>query len=171
MTLKDYLEIYFTESSIMVIDEVIDPVKPNKVLTKSKIRNAGSNTAHKIRYKEFTTKKGNKVYVQFIDLRDNGIQIHFEVNNSFDDSDLQDIDVLKNVLYVVLKEVNAKKYNFIELNPKHRSSDDRNNKHIRFDIFKKLVTKYLSNYSDLYINRSDYGDSDTILLQRKSESD
>lgn len=149
------------------LSESISPKKPDKVLTKSKIKNSGTNTAHKIRYKEFTTKNNNKVYVQFKDLSDNGIKIDFEVNDSFDDSNLNDYDVLRNVLYVVLKEVNAKKYNLIELNPKHRSDSNRNNKHIRFDLFRKLVNKYLQDYSEYYVDRTNFGDSDVIILKRK----
>ena len=78
--------------------------------------------------------------------------------------------MLRNVLYVVLKEVNAKKYNLIELNPKHRSDSNRNNKHIRFDLFRKLVNKNLQDYSEYYVDRTNFGDSDVILLKRKENT-
>lgn len=151
------------------LKEVISPEKPNKVHSKSVIKNAGTNTAHKLRYKEFVTKNGNKVYVTFKDTFDDGIKIDFQVNDSFDDSNLNDVNVLKNVLYVVLREVNKKKYKRIELNPKHRSDLKRNNKHIRFDLFRKLINKNLNDYSEYYVDRSNYGESDHILLVRKQD--
>lgn len=151
------------------LKEVVSPEKPKKVYSKSVTKNAGTNTAHKLRYKEFVTKNGNKVYVTFKDTFDDGIKIDFQVNDSFDDSNLNDVNVLKNVLYVVLREVNKKKYKRIELNPKHRSDLNRNNKHIRFDLFRKLINKNLNDYSEYYVDRSNYGESDHILLVRKED--
>jgi seryl-tRNA synthetase len=68
-----------------------------------------------LRYKEFITLAGNKVFVHFKDYGGTkNCEINFETNESFSDKDLNDSDILKNVLFVVLKEVNSKKYDIID---------------------------------------------------------
>lgn len=150
------------------LDESITPKKPSKVLTKYKMKNSGLWSAHKLRYKEFVTSSGNKVFVHFKDYGGTkNCEINFETNESFSDKDLNDPEILKNVLFVVLKEVNSKKYDSIEIRPIHRTTY-KTNKHVRFDIFVRLIKKYFVDYNIELADKSNYGDMDTILLSRKN---
>lgn len=147
------------------LNESITPEKPKKVLTKSKIQNSGTNSAYKLYYKHFTTKLGNDVKVIFKPEYD-GIKIDFQVNDSFKDDSATDPEILKNVIYVVEKELELKKYNIVNINASHRTTDGKN-VHSRYEIFLKLIERYLKNY-ELEYSRKSSGNSDSIILKRKN---
>lgn len=150
----------------ITLNESISPTKPNKVETKTKIKDSGLWSKHKLRYKEFNTTKGTKVYVSFKDFGGNEeCEINFETNESFEDKELDDKEVLKNVLYVVLREIDNKKYKNIKINARH--SETGKNKHSRYDIFIRLIEKNFKNHSIENTYRSDFGSMDSILLRRK----
>jgi hypothetical protein len=153
------------EHSTNTINEIVAPVKPAHVKTKLKMKDSGTVWANKLRYKEFLTKKGTKVFVAFKDFGGNEeCKISFETEGSFAHKDLNDIDVLKNVLYIVRREVDRKKYKSIVIEPKVEK--DKANAHARFKIFKRLIQEYFKDYEIIAEYSSDFFAFDSIRLAK-----
>lgn len=142
------------------IYESITPSKPNKTLTKNKIINGGTSIARKQYYKQFTTSKGNVVKVFFRWDFGRELRIDFAVNDSYNNDPSRDFDreILKGVLYVIIKYVKENSPEIISL---AFNDEDGNNK-TRYNVFKNMLIKNLENYEELsnIINRS-------TLLKRK----
>jgi len=142
------------------IYEAISPSKPNKTLTKHKTINGGTSIARKQYYKQFTTNKGNVVKVFFRWDFGRELRIDFAVNDSYNNDPSRDFDreILKGVLYVIIKYVKENPPEIISL---AFNDEDGNNK-TRYDVFKNMLIKNLENYEEFsnIPNRA-------ILLKRK----
>lgn len=148
------------------IEEMVRPTKPSNVKTKYKMKNSGTVFANKLRYKEFVTKKGTKVFVAFKDLSGtNECTISFETNESHDHKDLNDPEVLKNVLYIVRKELDKKNYEYVKIEPK--VDVDSVNPNVRFKIFKKLIQEYFKDYEIISELSNPRYDTDSIVMRKK----
>lgn len=144
-------------STSNIVDESITPLKPKKVLTKRGVGNAGSNTAYKRYFKEFTTSKGNLVKVFFREEFD-GIKVDFAVNDSYDDTGVVDSEILRGVLYVVKKYVSQVNPNIISMS----INNEDGKRDSRHRVFTSIVTKNMPEY-EIYPQNGKYN----ILLQKK----
>ena len=143
---KQFEKLY---ESIICELSFLSPRLPNGVKTLKQTRMKNTMKQFSFREAKFTTKKDNIVKVQFIpeELEESAIELSFTVNDSFDDRQQLDTEIISGVLGIVLRDV--KKYNWdkIFISPKFGKGDIGKNKNRRENVFYTLLDKHLKNYT------------------------